>query len=138
MGSSSAVFMSQTKRSNLQVVRSRIVDKASKSRSTVMHIAQAVLLVERWYHQRQSDTRKVETLPPEILDGYLADFFTHFRKPNGTPYDPRSLSSFRSYLARYLKDYNYPESIACSPCFGRSQQAFAMSKKMHLARPKDL
>ncbi|XP_064606824.1 uncharacterized protein LOC135471497 isoform X1 [Liolophura sinensis] len=92
-------------------------DKNSRSSATIF---------ERWLNScsgRYSRSR-VETIPPEDLDGLLADFLAVVKKTSGGDYDAVSFSNLRYNLDRYLSAKGYGHVISKSPLFGRSQAVF--------------
>lgn len=100
------------------------------SYKTQQNIAGAVASFWRWSRQIELPTdRQLFEIPPQELDGYLAQFFQAAKKPNGEDYNARSLISIRTHLSRYLRDNNYSECIAQSPLFRRSQWALKLRSK---------
>lgn len=106
-------------------IRKRIPNCEEKPKASVRNIVNAVGILERWLWRVKGESRRIETLPPQLLDSHLADFFLILRKPRtGDDYDPISYSKVRSYLERFLKENDYPHSISKSPLFDRSQIAY--------------
>ncbi|XP_064596891.1 uncharacterized protein KIAA1958 homolog isoform X5 [Liolophura sinensis] len=107
------------------VSQSRILNVQEKPRATAKHMLAAVKIFERWLIDSvHKISRKVEEIPPPQLNIYLKDFFTSVKKVDGTEYNPVSLSTLRSSLDRYLKEYDYPCSIVRSGEFLASQMAY--------------
>lgn len=69
-------------------------------------------------------------IPPPELDVLLVDFFNTVKKPNGEDYNPGSLRSLRTNLARYLKENTYPYSIVTAEIFVNSQMAFKQRMRL--------
>lgn len=104
---------------------SRILNAQEKPRATAKHMLAAVKIFERWLIDSvHKISRKVEEIPPPQLNIYLKDFFSSVKKVDGTEYNPVSLSTLRSSLDRYLREYNYPCSIVRSEDFLSSQLAY--------------
>lgn len=112
-------------------IGARILNRQSKSATTVKMIISSVGTIERWLSSPPfCDQREIETIPPAELDHYLEIFFRAGRKPNGLGYGRNYLAALRSCLERHLKDHNYPCSIIKSPHFYNSQQAFVNNIKI--------
>ncbi|XP_064596887.1 uncharacterized protein LOC135463552 isoform X2 [Liolophura sinensis] len=112
-------------------IGARILNRQSKSATTVKMIISSVGTIERWLSSPPfCDKREIETIPPAELDHYLEIFFRAGRKPNGLGYGRNYLAALRSCLERHLKDHSYPCSIIKSPHFFNSQQAFVNNIKM--------
>lgn len=92
-------------------------DKNSRSSATIF---------ERWLNSCSGkySGNRVETIPPEDLDGLLADFLAVVKKTSGGDYDAVSFSNLRYNLDRYLSAKGYGHVISKSPLFGRSQAVF--------------
>lgn len=122
-------------------IKARIPKIFSKTPATIRNLVNAVGLLEQWLASHfPTERRALETIPPENLDGYLADFFTNVKKPCGEDYDVVSFSSLRSNINRFLEEngYSYSISNAGSPYFSRSQDAYVLRRKVlsHLSVEK--
>ncbi|XP_064596989.1 uncharacterized protein LOC135463599 isoform X3 [Liolophura sinensis] len=114
-------------------IKARIPRISTKTPATIRNLVNAVGLLEQWLASHfPTEKRVVETIPPENLDGYLADFFTNVKKPCGEDYDVVSFSSLRSNINRFLEENGYPHSISntTSPYFSRSQDAYVLRRKV--------
>ncbi|XP_064597634.1 uncharacterized protein LOC135464079 isoform X1 [Liolophura sinensis] len=106
------------------------------SRNTLSNVCASVTSFERWLRENSPDpnqvmeTRKMFEIPPPELDVLLVEFFNTVKKPNGEDYNPRSLRSLRTNLARYLKENTYPYSIVTAEVFANSQLAFKNRMRM--------
>ncbi|XP_064597225.1 uncharacterized protein LOC135463739 isoform X6 [Liolophura sinensis] len=105
---------------------SRIPNRENMSKSRLANITSTVALFERWlWVSHEQEKRGIHDIYPEELDGYLTEFFSTIKQPNGNNYSPGSLSSLRGYLEFYLRCTNYPASITGnSGVFQQSQAAF--------------
>ncbi|XP_028413918.1 uncharacterized protein LOC114536765 [Dendronephthya gigantea] len=84
----------------------------------------------RQYLKQVHDTEEdLETIEPERLDAYMAEFFVAVRKPNGRQYEPLSLRSFFASFCRYLKGKRYPEQLTDSALFNKSREALKAKQK---------
>ena len=70
-------------------------------------------------------------MPPAHLDVYISSFIQKLSKPDGTDYEPDSLTSFHRGIDRALQDKGYEYSLVTS-------KEFRMSKKMLETRRKEL
>ncbi|XP_064597063.1 uncharacterized protein LOC135463632 isoform X16 [Liolophura sinensis] len=101
--------------------------------ASMRSVVSAVGCFERWFWtQNAQDNRQIFEIPPEELDGHLANYFIVFRNTSNLC-TPSSLLSMRSRLARYLKEKSYPISILNTTKFRASQKAF----KDRMAQLKD-
>lgn len=96
-----------------------------RSLSTKQQIRGAVVNFEKWLKFSEfGDERRIDKVPPEILDEYLAVYFRDLKKVSGEEYSIGSLKSLRSCMEHYLKEAGYPFSIIGDQKFVRSQDAF--------------
>lgn len=116
-------------RYNYGNIRARVPKAEEKTGQTLAHIVKAVATLERWLWACFNECRQVETISPESLDGYLGGFFKVLCKPSGEDYESLSLTKFRSYLSRFLKESGYPHCICTSPMFADSQKKFTARRK---------
>lgn len=104
--------------------------------ASIRSVVSAVGCFERWFWaQNTHDNRQIFEIPPEELDGHLANYFTVFRNTSNLC-TPSSLLSMRSRLARYLKEKSYPVSILNTTKFRASQKAFK-ERMAHLKEMPD-
>lgn len=76
----------------------------------------------------RNEIRKIETIPPEELDAYLASFFTTIKRDTGGEYGYQSLITLRAALDRHLRQQNYQYSLRESKEFLSSRKALKARK----------
>lgn len=108
------------------------MDVPVKWQHTTTHIIKAISTLERWWWAKFGEERPIENMDPVDLNRYLEQFFPILRRPSGEEYNKDSLTNFRSYLDRFLREKGYPYSISKSVEFASSQLAFT-SKRQWLA-----
>ena len=70
-------------------------------RKTLSHIN-----LVREFLQGSGETRPIEEIPPQELDGYLASFFVNVRTRSGSDYEP---STLRGTLKNQIKTSSKPQ-----------------------------
>jgi hypothetical protein len=78
------------------------------------------------------DMQPVETMPPELLNSYINNFFEFAKKGDGMEYEPESLIGYMNSFERYLKAKNYPESLLRSDLFSDTRSM--LKRKRDLVR----
>ncbi|XP_064597263.1 uncharacterized protein LOC135463764 isoform X2 [Liolophura sinensis] len=92
---------------------------------TTRNTTNAVAMFERWLRETgRGENMPMHKIPANILDGYMADFFSTVKKANGEDYQRKTLGTLRSFLERHLRIHGYSFSILKSAQFSQSQQAF--------------
>ncbi|XP_064597058.1 uncharacterized protein LOC135463632 isoform X11 [Liolophura sinensis] len=108
----------------LNIQRWLNVQKAGKPETSVRDIVAAASTFERWLWALSAhDRREIFKIPPEELDGYLAEFFTTIKRRSGEEYQPKSLTNLRKRIDHYLIDCGYPHSIISHRLFEGSRNA---------------
>lgn len=98
-------------------------------------IVAAASTFERWlWALSPHDRREIFKIPPEQLDGYLAEFFTTIKRRSGEEYQPKSLTNLRKRIDHYLIDCGYQHSIISHPLFEGSRNA--LRKKLDELKQK--
>ncbi|XP_064605693.1 uncharacterized protein LOC135470590 isoform X3 [Liolophura sinensis] len=80
----------------------------------------------------RNETRKIETIPPEELDAYLASFFATVKRDSGGEYGYQSLITLRAALDRHLRQHSYQYSLRESKEFISSRKALKARKTQPL------
>lgn len=82
----------------------------------------------------KGERQEIFTLPPQILDDYLQEFFIGLRKENtkeneSNEYQPSTLDGYHSMISRYLNENNYPYDIKTSKEFKASRECLKAKKQ---------
>ncbi|XP_070550375.1 uncharacterized protein KIAA1958-like [Ptychodera flava] len=106
--------------------------KAQRKPSTVRTTERDVTKVRHFIEHRYGDIRDLVDIPPKTLNEYLATFFVHLKKNDGTDYEPGSVSAVKYSLERYLSQNNYRVSLN-DKFFSLTNDAIK-AKRMHLKK----
>ena len=80
--------------------------------------------------------RKIEALPVEELNTYLAYFFMTVHKQNGDEYEPSSLSSMQRSIQRHLDDQMSNINILKNDEFKQSRSALMAKRRQLVSKGK--
>lgn len=104
-----------------------------RTSQTLKNTSSAGGIFRRWLSgEPHTDSRPIREIPPEVLDGYLCDFFKNVKKRDGRNYNPESFNTLRLSLNRYLNKEGFDSFTLRSAIFNRSRQAFS-ERKMELS-----
>ncbi len=84
--------------------------------------------VADWLSKNKNEHRKLEEIPVEKLDLYLAEYFIDMKKPDGEEYAPGTVVSRKHGISRYLNVKDYGCDLA-DPRFKKTKQAMTAKKK---------
>ena len=86
------------------------------------------LLIE--FLKAKNETRKVEEIPPEELNGYVSEFIVAVRRKDGEDFEPSSLRGLVCSFNRHLKACKYPYNIIEDKEFEQVRQALEARSKV--------
>ena len=75
------------------------------------------------------DNTPLEKMKPETLDIYIGEWLMSLSKPDGSNYEPDTLTSFHRSVERYLKDKGYGYSIVSDKEFNMSKEVLQTKRK---------
>ena len=101
----------------------------NKSVSTVRKTERECKRFCQFLEDNHGETSALEDIEPHILDTYLGEWLMSLSKPDGTPYEPDTLTSFHRSVDRYLREKGYMYSLVTSKEFEMSKQVLQTKRK---------
>ena len=75
------------------------------------------------------ETRDIGDIPAKTLDVLIGEFLIDLKKPDGSDYEPDSLTSFHCGIARYLQTIGYEYDIVKNSVFHTSKKVLEMRRR---------
>ena len=102
--------------------------RSQDAKNTISSNRAAFKAVSRFFAEI-GESRQVQAIPPNELDGLLARFFMEVKKKNGKCYQPDCLSTMHRAMKRYLDNMNYGTDILHDRMFETSRKVLAARRK---------
>ena len=103
--------------------------KGQKSISTVRKTERDCFRFTKYIFDRHGDNTPIEEMDANMLDIYLGEWLMSLCKPDGSNYEPDTLTAFHRSVDRYLREHSYPHSIITSQEFSMSKQVLQTKRK---------
>lgn len=83
----------------------------------------------KFIEEAYSEKRNITNINTYQLDNYLCHFLLEIRKPDGSEYEPDSLTSFRNSIDRHLRQERYKYSLVNSLEFSKHREILKLKRK---------
>ena len=103
--------------------------EGQKSLNTVRKTERDCFRFSKYIFDRHGDNTPIEELDANMLDIYLGEWLMSLCKPDGTNYEPDTLTAFHRSIDRYLREHSYEHSIITSKEFQMSKQVLQTKRK---------
>lgn len=117
-----------------EAIEAFILDQ--RAENTVRKTKSDLKIFQKYLDSIGKGNTSIETLPEAELDHLLSKFFMSVRKPDGTEYEPNSLSSYQRSIQRHLQDRKYGGNILKDEAFQTSRRVLAARRKSLVAKGK--
>ena len=102
---------------------------SKKSRSTWSKTNREVERFQRFLADQHNEYRVLTDIPVKTLDIYVGEWLLSLKKPDGSDYEPDSITSFHRSIDRHLRSKGYAFSLVKSTEFDTSKQVLNAKRK---------
>ena len=107
-----------------------------KAQNTVRKTRSDLNILKKYMESIGKGDINIKNLPTNELDHLLCKFFMNVKKPDGSDYEPNTLSSYQRSIHRHLQDLQYTGNILKDEVFEKSRKVLSARRKSLVASGK--